>query len=258
MGRSDQISITVVEADLVRIFDKVMKKQDVYAQLVSTYDDGTRNVVGRTQICRDGNMKPRWSESFTYSRGRAMSLTFQVIADRAWRGEVLCGEAVVDMAGLWNRAYGGAPVLLPLVKNEGQTGVLHLLLGQNALQGLPGGGRSSSAPHARGPKRSSSASSSASSARSGGRRSRGFSDDSFRREVPVVGTGCQTGCMVPLFRGRSRDLRAPSTEQHQPTQRRSASAGATVRAQSSPATERGGGGGLQHPSSWWNSFIQRG
>mmetsp|Transcript_11168 Transcript_11168/g.20304 ORF Transcript_11168/g.20304 Transcript_11168/m.20304 type:complete len:241 (-) Transcript_11168:328-1050(-) len=240
MGRSDQLMITVVEADLVRIFDKVMRKQDVYAQLVSTYDDGTQNVVGRTQICKEGNMKPRWSESFTYNRGRALNLTFQVIADRSWRGEVLCGEAVIDMASLWSRAFGGAPVLLPLVKNEGQTGVLHLNVGPY----VPQGGRSRSAPHAA--KRSSSAASSSSS-RSGRHRSRRSLD-----EVPVVGTGCRPGCLVPMLRGRSS--RDSSDDEDPP-------AGAHRRAASTGATVRGHGHeypGAANTNSWWNSFIQRG
>mmetsp|Transcript_13357 Transcript_13357/g.30465 ORF Transcript_13357/g.30465 Transcript_13357/m.30465 type:complete len:235 (+) Transcript_13357:80-784(+) len=234
MGRSDQLMITIVEADLVRIFDKVMRKQDVYAQLVSTYDDGTCNVVGRTQICKDGNMKPRWSESFAYNRGRALNLTFQVIADRSWRGEVLCGEAVIDMASLWSRAYGGAPVLLPLLKNEGQTGVLHLSVGPY----VPQGGRSRSAPHAA--KRSSSAASSSSS-RSGRHRSRGVA------EAPV---SCRPGCFVPILRGRSRRDSSSDEEQEVATHRRAASTGATVRGHHHH--------GHDNTNSWWNSFIQRG
>eukprot|EP00929_Paragymnodinium_shiwhaense_P057919 TRINITY_DN2900_c0_g1_i1.p1 TRINITY_DN2900_c0_g1~~TRINITY_DN2900_c0_g1_i1.p1 ORF type:complete len:529 (-),score=136.29 TRINITY_DN2900_c0_g1_i1:114-1700(-) len=135
---SRQLYITVAEAQLVRIFDSLRPAQDVFVQLVCGYDDGTEKVVGKTEVCKNGNFFPRWNEQFRTTRGRGKTLKFKVFVDHLWRNAVLCGEAEFDLDNLWSRQLPGVQkVPVALYKKNEQTGVLTLAL--EFIEGSSGG-----------------------------------------------------------------------------------------------------------------------
>ncbi|CAK0835162.1 unnamed protein product [Prorocentrum cordatum] len=124
------IDITVVEAELVRIFDSLKPTQDVFVQLACGLADGTEQVVGRTEVCKNGNLRPQWNERFNWDfdgscGGRTLKFTVQI--GHTVRKEVLCGEAEFDLATLCNRAASGPQDLrIPLFKRDEQTGRLRI------------------------------------------------------------------------------------------------------------------------------------
>eukprot|EP00927_Polykrikos_kofoidii_P074938 TRINITY_DN7099_c0_g2_i1.p1 TRINITY_DN7099_c0_g2~~TRINITY_DN7099_c0_g2_i1.p1 ORF type:complete len:349 (+),score=50.85 TRINITY_DN7099_c0_g2_i1:95-1141(+) len=121
--------ITVIEAQLCRIFDSIKSSQDVFVQLVCGYDDGSEKVVGRTDVCKRGNLNPRWQEQFRTARGKGRSLKFRVFVDHLFRTATLCGEAEFGLDDLWARARGGSgTVPVALYKKGEQSGVLHISL----------------------------------------------------------------------------------------------------------------------------------
>eukprot|EP00927_Polykrikos_kofoidii_P074937 TRINITY_DN7099_c0_g1_i1.p1 TRINITY_DN7099_c0_g1~~TRINITY_DN7099_c0_g1_i1.p1 ORF type:complete len:349 (+),score=45.29 TRINITY_DN7099_c0_g1_i1:95-1141(+) len=121
--------ITVVEAQLCRIFDSIKSSQDIFVQLVCGYDDGSEKVVGRTETCKRGDLNPRWQEQFRTARGKGRSLKFRVFVDHLWRSATLCGEAEFGLDDLWARARGGSgKVPVALYKKGEQSGVLHISL----------------------------------------------------------------------------------------------------------------------------------
>ncbi|CAE7490165.1 unnamed protein product, partial [Symbiodinium sp. CCMP2456] len=84
-------------ARLIRIFDSLKPNQDVFVQLVCGYEDGSEKAVGRTEVCKNGNLQPRWNQRFLCGRDRGKTLKFKVHIDHVWRSAVLCGEAPVDV-----------------------------------------------------------------------------------------------------------------------------------------------------------------
>lgn len=142
---TSQLDIRIVEARLVRIFDSLKPNQDVFVQLVCGYEDGTEKVVGRTEVCKNGNLAPRWNQRFLCGRDASKggrTLKFKVHIDHVWRSPVLCGEAEFTLDTLWRRASGRPQeVPVPLFKKGEQTGQLLISI---ALQGStgPGGGYS--------------------------------------------------------------------------------------------------------------------
>lgn len=134
MSGSTQLDITIVEAQLVRIFDSLKSFQDISVQLVCGYEDGTEKVVGRTAVCRGGNLHPRWNERFLCAQDKARggkTLKFQVYVDHNLRTPTLCGEAEFGLSDLWGRATAGMQKALqaPLSKRGEQTGVLAITIG---------------------------------------------------------------------------------------------------------------------------------
>lgn len=132
MSVGRQLDITVVEAQLVRIFDSLKPNQDVFVQLVCSYDDGSEKVVGRTEVCKNGNFHPRWNERFLCGRDAARggkTLIFRVHVDHLWRNPVLCGEAEFGLDNLWGRASAGTQkVPVPIFKKGEQTGMLTITI----------------------------------------------------------------------------------------------------------------------------------
>lgn len=137
LGR--QLDIKVLEAQLVRIFDKISVTQDVFVQLVCGYEDGSEKVVGRTPSHKKGNLAPKWNHTFETRRGGGKTLKFKVFRDHLLKSPVLCGEAEFDLDTMWARsASAGAAMTVPvtLFKRGEQTGVLYIGL---ALRGLSDG-----------------------------------------------------------------------------------------------------------------------
>jgi len=134
-----ELDIQIIDAQLSRIFDSFKNNQDVFVQLVCNYADGSQVVVGRTEVCKNGNLHPRWSERFLCAResGRGgKTLMFQLHIHHTWRNPVLCGEAEFGLDNLWSRAGSGPQrVPVPLFKKGEQTGILNI---QIALQGAGG------------------------------------------------------------------------------------------------------------------------
>lgn len=124
-----QLDITILEAHLVRIFDSMKATQDVFVQLVCSYEDGSEKVVGRTPTAKGGNLAPKWNQTFETRRGVGKRLKFKVFVDHLFRNPVLCGEAEFDLDTLWTRAAGagaGLKVPVTLFKRNEQTGVLYI------------------------------------------------------------------------------------------------------------------------------------
>eukprot|EP00930_Biecheleria_cincta_P093242 TRINITY_DN8346_c0_g1_i3.p1 TRINITY_DN8346_c0_g1~~TRINITY_DN8346_c0_g1_i3.p1 ORF type:complete len:400 (+),score=120.09 TRINITY_DN8346_c0_g1_i3:30-1229(+) len=135
---SGQLEIKIIEARLVRIFDSLKPHQDVFVQLACGYDDGSEKVVGRTETHKQGNLNPRWNQTFNCGRDPSRggrTLKFKVHVDHVWRSPVLCGEAEYTLDMLWQKA-GQRPqeVPVPLFKKGEQTGMLSIRI---ALQGAP-------------------------------------------------------------------------------------------------------------------------
>lgn len=147
--RQLQLDVVIIDAQLTRIFDSFKNNQDVFVQMVCNYADGSQVVVGRTEVCRNGNLHPRWSERFLCGRdsGRGgKTLVFQLHIQHNWRNPVLCGEAEFGLDNLWSRAAAGAQkVPVPLFKKGEQTGILNI---QIALQGSSAGNEAVATPKA--------------------------------------------------------------------------------------------------------------
>jgi len=126
-----KLSVTVAEAQLVRIFDSLKPNQDVFVQLVCGYEDGTEKVVGKTEVCFRGNFHPKWNEDFLIDRDPSQgsrTLKFRVHIDHIWRNPVLCGEAEFAVDNLWTKATAGPQrVVVPLFKRGSErTGILRI------------------------------------------------------------------------------------------------------------------------------------
>merc|ERR1719410_2075992 len=126
-----KLSVTLAEAQLVRIFDSLKPNQDVFVQLVCGYEDGTEKVVGKTEVCYRGNFHPKWNEDFLIDRDPSQgsrTLKFRVYIDHIWRNPVLCGEAEFAVDNLWTKAKSGPQrVVVPLFKRGSErTGILRI------------------------------------------------------------------------------------------------------------------------------------
>mmetsp|Transcript_53328 Transcript_53328/g.103118 ORF Transcript_53328/g.103118 Transcript_53328/m.103118 type:complete len:398 (+) Transcript_53328:89-1282(+) len=126
-----KLCVTVAEAQLVRIFDRLKPNQDVFVQLVCGYEDGTEKVVGKTEVCYRGNFHPKWNEDFVIDRDPSQgsrTLKFRVHIDHIWRNPVLCGEAEFAVDNLWTKAKSGPQrVVVPLFKRGSErTGILRI------------------------------------------------------------------------------------------------------------------------------------
>eukprot|EP00403_Amphidinium_massartii_P000538 CAMPEP_0178373506 /NCGR_PEP_ID=MMETSP0689_2-20121128/1897_1 /TAXON_ID=160604 /ORGANISM="Amphidinium massartii, Strain CS-259" /LENGTH=362 /DNA_ID=CAMNT_0019993449 /DNA_START=75 /DNA_END=1164 /DNA_ORIENTATION=+ len=129
MAGAQQLDIMIVDAQLSRGFDNFKKEQDIFVQLVCTYDNGAEKAVGRTEVCKCSSSKPVWNERFLCGRGGGKTLKFKVFIDHMWRNQVLCGEAEFDLNSLWSRATPVSQrVMVPLYKKGDQTGALHINL----------------------------------------------------------------------------------------------------------------------------------
>mmetsp|Transcript_102172 Transcript_102172/g.284538 ORF Transcript_102172/g.284538 Transcript_102172/m.284538 type:complete len:337 (-) Transcript_102172:121-1131(-) len=133
-----KLDITINEAQLVRIFDSLKPNQDVFVQLICGYTDGREKVVGRTDICKNGNLHPTWNAQFLCGRDSergSRTLKFRVHIDHQIRSPVLCGEAEFSLDNLWSRAAAGPQkVPVPLFKRGEQTGMLNITIGLQSFQ----------------------------------------------------------------------------------------------------------------------------
>ncbi|CAK0851260.1 unnamed protein product [Prorocentrum cordatum] len=129
-----RLEVSVVEAQLVRIFDSLKLNQDVFVQLLWCSSDPAvgERPIGRTGTCRQAELHPRWDnevflcDSVAASPGDTLKLRVQV--DHVVRQPVLCGEAEFGLEALRGRAALGAAgrVAVPLFKRGERTGVLHI------------------------------------------------------------------------------------------------------------------------------------
>mmetsp|Transcript_26147 Transcript_26147/g.60981 ORF Transcript_26147/g.60981 Transcript_26147/m.60981 type:complete len:1008 (-) Transcript_26147:16-3039(-) len=133
-----QLRINVHECDLARVFDNFKSTQDVYVQLYRGFEDGTEKRVGTTQTQRgtpqnDNGKHPIINESFLFKRAEGKLLIFKVFAEHNLRGDMVLGEAAIQLDVLWSAVqsatYSSArPRDVPLVKSGKQTGSLKITI----------------------------------------------------------------------------------------------------------------------------------
>eukprot|EP00747_Dinoflagellata_sp_TGD_P117842 gnl/TRDRNA2_/TRDRNA2_172689_c1_seq4.p1 gnl/TRDRNA2_/TRDRNA2_172689_c1~~gnl/TRDRNA2_/TRDRNA2_172689_c1_seq4.p1 ORF type:complete len:282 (+),score=44.45 gnl/TRDRNA2_/TRDRNA2_172689_c1_seq4:46-846(+) len=127
MSQKEKLDITIYDAELTRIFDSLKTTQDVFVQLCAVSAEGEEKVVGKTEICKNGDLYPRWNERFLCERGSARLLRIKLYIDHMIRNQTLCGETEFPTDQLWSKAAEGpSKVSLELFKRGEQTGTLRI------------------------------------------------------------------------------------------------------------------------------------